>query len=251
MVSVCHLGQLTANLKPAPRRVTLPKRCSHTKPPPPLGLRGSETAGIFCHFREKWPNIPPKRMSIFWRESAFGAKMAKYAARSAFPFGIGNAFWRKMAKIPILKHFHFAPKCILKPQAHFIVVWKCARCPIRMCILVWKCIWRTDRIFIFGIKCIWRTKRIFILVRKSFWLSRMDKRTAPIAFSFGRENAYGAKMAKYTAPNAFPFCPKCIWCGNGKSFKTQLTQKSFRCMATRAINRKLETAATGNAFQTW
>ena len=54
---------------------------------------------------------------------------------------------------------------------------------------------------------IYRPARIVILARKCIWRDNGQVRR-PSAFSSGRENAFGAKMAKYTAVNAFSLRPE-------------------------------------------
>ena len=142
-----------------------------------------------------------RRTYSFWLEIAFGTKMANYTARSSFPVGRLNAFGAKLAKYTAPDAFslwgemhlspqvnsHLGPEMHLAPQSHFqfglnrirrengqvylaarIFVWGVEMRSVQ----TWPNIPRQMH-FHFGTKCIWRR----------------------CAFSFGPEDAFGAKMA--------------------------------------------------------
>ena len=91
MVTVCPLGKLTENAQPTPQLLALPKRGIRTTPRFSFGCVATKPPAYLAVFAKMAKYAAPSAFS-FWRESAFGAKTAKYNSPGTFSVGRGNAF---------------------------------------------------------------------------------------------------------------------------------------------------------------
>ena len=159
--------------------------------------------------------------------------------------------WRKMAKYTAEDAFPFAPEMHLEPRPHFHVGMETHLAPQLHLHFPRKCIFAPRSHFHFGPNCIWRPKRIAIFGAKVHVARKWPVCRPGRICIWGMEMHMTQKWPNIPRRMHFHVGPKCIWRENGKSFKTQLIQRSVRCMSTRAGSRKLETAAaTRNSFQT-